>query len=242
MFSRPDGSAMKLFADTQKLAFIPRSTSPKKFRPRSPPSAFRSPDRGRSRRTPSISTNCTSYAVQDPFKDQAQAQFARQPMQRPSNPLHAVPPPNCLIAGLPPRWYGICPFSLAGVGCPLGIRCQFIPLCPSYNNAESDGCTSVNKGVPFTCRFAHEYRFCEDIVADGPAGCRWEGPLGNHPATKDGVKKKRDYHMKVRAHRWDYSLADWEARMMLLSLREAHARGMFNGQQLGNGPPGHMIL
>lgn len=94
-------------------------------------------------------------------------------------------------------------------------------------------------GGASACHFAHEYRFCEDVLADKQDGCPWEcNALGNHPATMEQVRKK-EIHMRVRAHKSRCDVADWEARVVLLSMREAHARGLFNGEQPAGG---HVVL
>jgi len=154
---------------------------------------------------------------------------ARQP---PRHILKASEPPESLHALLPPRWYGICPFSLANAGpCPLGVNCQFVPLCPNYNNESGIGCALFSKGGPTACRFAHEYRFCEQAVSNQSGGCVWEGnTLGKHPATVEQVKKKREIHMRIKAHKSTCAVSEWEARLLLLSMREAHGRGIFNGR------------
>ncbi|KAH7308276.1 hypothetical protein BKA65DRAFT_559761 [Rhexocercosporidium sp. MPI-PUGE-AT-0058] len=153
--------------DPNAQAFIPQSSSgsPQKPRQRSPGnlSQDRSPDPSSYRQNPSTSTKYTSYAIQAHLKDQQQALHTLQAIKLPANSLQPVLPPHSLIAPLPPRWYGICPHSLAQADpCPLGLKCQFTVLCPLYNNLDGDGCPLFNMGGASACRFAHEYRFCED--------------------------------------------------------------------------------
>ncbi|KAG4440269.1 hypothetical protein IFR05_004230 [Cadophora sp. M221] len=233
-FVSADDSVGTRSLDPNAQAFVPQSGSLQKFRGRSPGRLFknRSPDRY-SRQIPWTPTKHTSYAVQDPFQDQQRGQRTLQPMKLPAIPLHLVPPPHSLIAPLPPRWYGICPHSLAQTGpCPLGLKCQFVPVCPSHNNPDGDGCALFNMGGASACRFVHEYRFCEDVLADGQGSCPWEcNTLGRHPATMEQVKMKKQIHMRVRVHKSRCDVAEWDARVVLLSMREAHARGLFNGQQ-----------
>ena len=173
-----------------------------------------------------------SYAVQEPVQDPPRGRQRLAARQPPRHNVHASGANEILNAALPPRWYGICPFSLANAGpCPLGVNCQFIPLCPNYNNESGIGCALFNKGGPNACRFAHEYRFCEQAVSNQSGGCVWEGDtLGRHPATMEQVKKKREIHMRIKAHKSTCAVSEWEARMMLLSMREAHGRGIFNGR------------
>ncbi|PVH78757.1 hypothetical protein DL98DRAFT_655954 [Cadophora sp. DSE1049] len=222
--------------DPNARAFIPQLGSPKMFRPRSPGQLLetQSPEKDWDILTPSTPTKYnTSYAVQDPFQDQPRGRQRLPAMQPPRIAIKARGPPESLIAPLPPRWYGICPYSLANAApCPLGVNCQFVPLCPNYNNENGSGCALFNKGGPAACRFAHEYRFCEQVVSKQPGGCVWEGNgLGKHPATMEQVKKKREIHMRIKAHKSTCDVAEWDARMLLLSMREAHGRGIFNGHQ-----------
>ncbi|KAH7403796.1 hypothetical protein BKA64DRAFT_707270 [Cadophora sp. MPI-SDFR-AT-0126] len=219
--------------DPNAQAFIPPYITPEEFRTRSPEkiTKTRSPGKDWDLLASSTPTRYnTSYAVQDPSQDQPRGRQRQQAQPFPGNPLQPGPA-HSIIALLPPRWYGICPYSLANAApCPLGVNCQFIPLCPNYNDENGSGCGPFNKGGPTACRFAHEHRFCEQAVSRQPEGCVWEGNvLGRHPATMEQVKKKREIHMRVKAHKSTCDVAEWEARLLLLSMREAHGRGIFNG-------------
>ncbi|KAK0104972.1 hypothetical protein ONS95_005233 [Cadophora gregata] len=214
--------------DPNAHTFIPQiSSSPEKQ------IKTRNSDQDWDKGTPSTpTTHNDSYAVQDPFQDQSRGQQSWRNIQLPSIQLQGRGAPESLVASLPPRWYGICPYSLASAKpCPLGVNCEFVPLCPNYNNENGDGCALFNRGGPTACRYAHEYRICEQAFSKKPGGCVWEcNRLGNHPAAMNSAKKKKEIHMTIRAHKSTCSVADWEARMLLLSMREAHGKGLFNGK------------
>ncbi|CZT41905.1 uncharacterized protein RSE6_01716 [Rhynchosporium secalis] len=214
-------------ADLGKHIFIPHIESPQKFQQRSPTKAH-------NHETSPVSS--IYYAVQDPFRNRPQPQWGPQPMVFPAISQQAHMPPHSLMAPLSPRWYGICPHSLAECSpCPLGVNCQFVPLCPRYNAYSGDGCASFNKGGKTACRFAHEYRFCEDVIANKKGGCVWEQNMGKAVAKMPPGKKGEAWHMRMRVHRSQIHDAEWDSRVLLLSMREAHARGIFNGQQITRG-------
>ncbi|KAL2066977.1 hypothetical protein VTL71DRAFT_1401 [Oculimacula yallundae] len=224
--------------DPSAQTFIPQIGSPQKFRRRSPGSAStgRSPNNNNDHQMPPTPSTYTSYAVQDPGRAQPQLQYSSQPMGFAVTPQHSTLPPHSLLAPLPPRWYGICPHSLADTTpCPLGANCKFVPLCALYNHPAGDGCPDFKKEGPSACRYAHEYRFCEDEISYPPGRCLWERHSSNYLAARERTKKAKALHVRLRAHRANITKSEWDARMVLLSMREAHARGIFNGQQLTRG-------
>ncbi|KAI9050764.1 hypothetical protein LZ554_004883 [Drepanopeziza brunnea f. sp. 'monogermtubi'] len=159
-------------------------------------------------------------------------------------PYTAPTSPSAVLDLLPARWRGVCPHSMlsnSSTSCPLKSRCRLLHLCDAYNNPHGSGCNPVRGHCPFL----HESKVCSDAIA-APHGCPLEKTLVARSSSSSSSSSKeyhehaseeeqeefakaRTLHMRSRVHRSGVGQQEWDVRVVVASLREAHDAGIYNG-------------
>jgi len=127
-----------------------------------------------------------------------------------------------LIANLPPRFFGVCPFSLtSSKPCPLP-NCQLALLCTAHNDESIPGCRDQMQGN--YCPKLHEYQTCEKELRN--ERCPYAAPQKGDKK-KHGPEAKKS-HMRKRIHKAYCDPEEWKHREAVAKLREMHLEGRYN--------------
>ncbi|EKD13185.1 uncharacterized protein L3040_002987 [Drepanopeziza brunnea f. sp. 'multigermtubi'] len=236
---------------TSQATYQPRYEPVYVYQPKSKPSWQQKMQQNQ----PSQKKSLASYAHDGQANPQPapQAQWVPQtafptlPQQQPFPRLIQVPhpglfvpytapiSPSAVLDLLPARWRGVCPHSMLSnsTGCPLKARCRLLHLCEAYSNPHGSGCYYVWGNCPFL----HEFKVCSDAIA-APHGCPLEETLvprrskehyKHASQEEEEFTKARTLHMRSTVHRSGVGREEWNLRVVVASLREAHDAGIYNG-------------